>query len=389
MPSSLLAPFDLVKPSQIISQYSEWVFFALFFCFFLSVSGIILRKHFSRAYVKPLIISVSLMLTVGVFFYKETVTAIVGAWGIVGTILLVFVVAIIPYGLCRGFGLSTRRAFYLTYILFYILAWVQFPEIFFQLADRNLGLVNLGLLILFIVAIIKTVKFGKSSGTIDTNLSRESPFESEISQEAKTEDTEEYLIKNRAENLNKAEIKTVEDMEKALSEILSIVETHRNNLSVKDRERISQDLKSILKNEGLFKTSLQNIKEIIKRIGSADIHQIQKQKERLAKTKGNERKLLEAEIRGEEEKLKIESTVMELEKKIEQCFAPFNQKVNLSVQHMRNSNYPYDAKTYIEEAMVILKEIIKIIKEMVKIEEKLVEISEDEKKLLKKEKKAG
>jgi len=49
--------------------------------------------------------------------------------------------------------------------------------------------------------------------------------------------------------------------------------------------------------------------------GVFGIHQIQKQKERLAKTKGDERKLLEAEIRGEEQKLKIESTVMELEKK--------------------------------------------------------------------------
>ena len=122
MPLSLLAPLDLVKPSQIIAQYSEWVFFGMFFSFFLSVSGIILRKHFNRAYVKPLIISVSLMLTIGVFFYRETLTAIVGAWGIVGTILLVFIMAIIPYGMCRGFGLSARKAFYLTYILFYILA---------------------------------------------------------------------------------------------------------------------------------------------------------------------------------------------------------------------------------------------------------------------------
>ena len=54
---------------------------------------------------------------------------------------------------------------------------------------------------------------------------------------------------------------------------------------------------------------------------------------------------------------------------------------------MRDYNYPYDAKPYLNHAMAILQELIKIIKEIAKIEEKMVAISEAEKKLLKKEKK--
>ena len=69
-----------------------------------AISGITLRKHFSKPYVKPLIISVGLMLTVGVFMMKERLIMIFEGWGIVGTILMVALVAMIPYGLCRGFG---------------------------------------------------------------------------------------------------------------------------------------------------------------------------------------------------------------------------------------------------------------------------------------------
>ncbi len=93
MPSSLFFPLDTLRPSDILVQYSEWVYFTL-------------RKHFDKPYVKPLIISVGLMLTVGVFRFKEHVGRVFDGWGILGTILLVAMAATIPYGLCRGFGLS-------------------------------------------------------------------------------------------------------------------------------------------------------------------------------------------------------------------------------------------------------------------------------------------
>jgi hypothetical protein len=113
MPSSLLSPFDQIQPSEILSQYSEWIYFTLILVFFISISGITLRKHFDKPYVKPLIISAGLMMTIGVFMYKQYVKVIFEGWGILGTILLVIMAATIPYGLCRGFGMSSIRAFFL------------------------------------------------------------------------------------------------------------------------------------------------------------------------------------------------------------------------------------------------------------------------------------
>ena len=134
---------------------SEWIYFTLMLVFFISIAGITLRKHFDKPYVKPLIISVGLMLTIGIFKFKISLVSIFEGWGILGTVLLGIVASTIPYSLSRGFGLSKSKAFYLTYILFYILSWLQYPDIYYFFGDNNLGLVNLGLLILFIVAIFK------------------------------------------------------------------------------------------------------------------------------------------------------------------------------------------------------------------------------------------
>ena len=94
MPSFLLFPLNQIKPSQVISQYSEWIYFTLVLVFFISISGITLRKLFEKSYVKPLIISVGLMLTFSVFKYRERLNAIFEGWEILRTILLVLIVGV-------------------------------------------------------------------------------------------------------------------------------------------------------------------------------------------------------------------------------------------------------------------------------------------------------
>ena len=101
MPSSLFLPLDRFQPSEILAQYSEWVYFTLILVFFVSVAGITLRKHFDKPYVKTLIISVGLMLTVGVFRFKDQVVEVFEGWGILGTILLVVMAATIPTIYCH------------------------------------------------------------------------------------------------------------------------------------------------------------------------------------------------------------------------------------------------------------------------------------------------
>ena len=389
MPLSLLFPLDQIKPSQVLSQYSEWIYFSLVLIFFVSLSGIALRKHFEKPYVKFLIISVGLMFTFSVFRYRERLTDILEGYGIVGSILLVVIVGVIPFGLARGFGMPGGKAFYLTYILFYILSWVKFPEIYHMLADNNLGLVNLGLLIVFFVAIFKVVKFGKLSSSVLTDLDRSGPFMPEISREIDIEGDENRLFRRQAKKMTNIEIRSIEDIAEALAEIQQIIETHRNNLPREERERIGHIIKEISKKEGLFAKSVQHLRKLFQHIDIIDLKELQELKERLGKVDDKERQIVKAEIKEEEEKIRIEKMILEYETKLGQYLNSFNGFLMQAVDHIRGSPYPYDANTPLAKARTVLKDILEMAKETKALEDKLIRLTKSEKKLLKKERKTA
>ena len=326
------------------------------------------------------------MLTIGVFYFKNSLITIFVGWGIIGSILLVIVGATIPYGLSRGFGLSGTKSFFLTYILFYILFWVQFPQIYYIIAANNLGLINLGLLILFVVAVYKLVKHVKLSHKIETDLNGPGTYVSEIDREIDTQGTEKKLLKKQAEKITKIEIRTIDDIADSLAEIQQRVEIHRNNLPASEREKISRILTEILKNEELFKKGLQNLQTLFKRIRIMDADQLQKVHERLVKVDGKERKILEAEIAEEEEKLKIEKSIIAFEERLAEFVDAFNKRIEMAVGQMKASAYPQDAKVHLLNARVILKEMSQMLKEVKALEKKLVSLVKKEKKLLKREK---
>jgi hypothetical protein len=386
MSASLLFPLDQIRPSQFLSQYSEWIYFTLLLVFFLSVAGIALRKHFDKPYVKPLIISVSLMITIGLFKFRNSLTTIFESWGILGTVLLIIIGAAIPFGLSRSFGLSAAKSFFIAYVLFYILSWLQFPQIYYFLAEKNLGLVNLGLLVLFLVAIIRLVKFGKWAPKMSTNLNNTSTYDSEIGNEIGMQGVEKSMIKKQAERITKIEIRTIDDIVQFLEQINQVIEKHRNNLPLEERDKISNILKEIVKKEQLFKKALLNLHKVFKRISVFDVNQIEKQKKRMAGVDEKERRILKAEIVGEEEKLKIEKAIFGFEEKLNRYVDSFNKYLGTAMDHLRASPHPYDVKPYLSKAQLVLKEISEMLKEIKTLGEQLVGLSKTEERLLKKEK---
>jgi hypothetical protein len=377
---AMLSPFDNIRPSDLLGQYSEWIYFTLVLVFFISIAGIALRKQFDKPYVKPLIISVGLMMTVGVFMMREKLTMIFQGWGILGTLLLVFVAATIPYGLCRGFGMPTNRAFYVVYVLFYIISWVKFPDGYYYLGDHNMGLVNLGLLILFIYAIYKLVPMWKSKTDLARGFNVESPLKKEIGQEIETQDIEVKTIEMEENRVAKAELKTISDIEESLVGMIRIIEAHNTNLNTQDRKKIAGTLKYISKKEDLFLKPLKDFKQILQRLRILDDKQIKEMKTRLDKKTGKEKQALENEIFMEEEKMKAEVAIMALEQRLEQSLGDFNNLVRQSIQILNGTAYPADAIPVLSQARLILKDTISI------IEDKLLQLTKNEKRLLKDEK---
>jgi hypothetical protein len=387
MAEAILYPLDRILPSQLLSQFSEWIYFSLILVFFISVAGITLRKHFDRPYVKPLIISVGLMLTVGVFMFKNQLVMIFEGWGILGLILLVILVATIPYGLCRGYGMPAKKAVYLTYILFYIVACFKFPVFYHSLASHNLGLVNLGLLILFFVAVFKMIPFGKSRNNYVNDLVRTSSFRPEIQQEMETQNKEKNLVKNTAVKITKVEIRTIKDMTKALAEIQRIVETNNNNLSREEREKITHTLQKLSDKENVLKVGFSSLKKNLQKINTIDTKQLQNLKERLKKASEKEQKIIKPEIEFEEKKLKTEKIILDLEVRLNQYITSFNKFLGQSVEQLGQPEKLFEVKDNLYKARILLNDISEMLKETIRLEEKLVNLTQVEKTLLKKEKK--
>jgi hypothetical protein len=262
---------------------------------------------------------------------------------------------------------------------------VKFPDFYHGLADRNLGLINLGLLILFIIAVIKVVKFGRFPSFGSRDLPKKAPFESEIERDIESEEDEKRLIAGRADKMTKLEIRSVEDIARALDEIQRTIETHRNNLPGEERKRIARSLNQISRDEDIFKRNVNNLQKLFQRIGTVDAERFRELRDRLEKTTGKEKRLLKAEIAGEEEKVQMERAVFQLERKLGQALNRFNELLKAAIGRIRNSSYPYDAMQPLTEAKEVLNAILQMIREIKELEKKLVALTKTEKRLLKKE----
>jgi hypothetical protein len=340
--------------------------------------------------VKPLIISVALLMTFGVFTNRWMLTRVFEGWGIVGMVILAFMAATIPYGLCRGFGLPGGKAFFLTYILSYILAWVKFPQVFYALKDSKMGLLNLALLILFLVSIYKVVRFGRGSGVdrvsrLKKDLGHQPTQEPKIRHELDTEQEEEGLIKSRGLKLNEVEIQSAGDIKTQLDEILQIIEEHGNSLAVDDRAQITRILSKISGDEQTFLDALGNVKEIFKRLEFMNKAELRKKLQRLKNVKGKEKKLLSAEIKLEEEKIVLEKKIEAHEMELKNFIDSLNHYLSLAVKSMEKSAYPLDACQHLKNTEKVAGEIILINKHLETVEKRLLAVIKAEEKVIRRE----
>ena len=364
------------------------MYFTLILVFFISVAGLTLRKQFAKPYVKPLIITVGLMLTVGVFMMKEQLAMILGGFGVLGSLLLVILVATIPYGLCVGFGMEKSKAFYVTYILIYLLSWVKYSSFHDALLENHLGFVSVALLILFIVAVLKMIKFNRAQKITAGNFKSESPYKPEIEKEISIED-QEFGAEKKQINITKFEADTIEDMTESLADIQYCLETNNGTLIGEDRQKVATLLKEMTKKEEHFKERLKSLQKVLQRVVRMDVADLAELERRHSKARGKQRHILQEEIKSEKRKIETEKVVAGYEAKLGQAIEAFNQCMGAAFDHVSRSSYPLGAKPYLARARQILKDISDMLKEMKEQEKKIVKLIKEEESLLKHERKAA
>jgi len=241
-------------------------------------------------------------------------------------------------------------------------------------------------LILLIVAVFKLVKFGKSRPGSGKGLANKEPFRPETEHEIDQEEHERKVIKTEAKKLTKLEIHTVEDIVQSLAGIQRIIEKDRDSLSKDERERIAHILETILGKKAVLNKGIENVRQLFHQIEIHDVKQLQELQKRMAKAEGKERQILKAEIKKEEEKLKIENIIVKFEERLSQCVISFAECVVLSMESIKRSPYPYDAKQSLTKARTILRDISDILKETKMLEQRVIKLTKLEKRLLKEEK---
>lgn len=272
-----LSPLEYIKPDQIIYQYKDWIYFALVLTLFLSLSGTILRRHFEKAYLKPLIIAVSLSLTVAVFQKRVLLTKIFNSWGTLGSILLVFMLAIIPFSLAKGLGLSAKKSFWITYALTYILAWAHAPNIFIYLNNHGMALVGLLLLFAFVYAIWQSfhgILSRKDNKTVDQynqpSISNNDSYKyPELAVAEKTEIKSQKIDPRQIQQGPKPSIQQLNQIDKLLAETSRLAVKNKKSPSNNYANQLLDRLKLILDQRNIVDTYLKHISSLIARMDTA------------------------------------------------------------------------------------------------------------------------
>jgi len=126
----------------------------------------------------------------------------------------------------------------------------------------------------------------------------------------------------------------------SFAKIDRIIEANRNNLPRAERERIGGILNQISRDENIFRDSVRGLQKLFQRLDSVDAHHYQQLKERLAKATDKEKKLLTAELEGQEEKLRLEKSIFEIERKLGQGLNSLHQFLSAAVDRLKRSAYP-------------------------------------------------
>lgn len=399
-------PLDLFDLQGFLTRHADWLYFALIVALFISIAGITLRKHFDRPYVKPLIIAVGLILAVAAFRNKHALTLIFNGWGTLGYVLLLFIAAMIPYGLAKCFGLPTDRAAWLTYVLMYTIAWASFPELFAMLSDRGMALLNLALLVMFFVALWKIFRFRLKSAVLPSSpeikeianpkLRAPTPDSDgeptrrvHVKQNKAAEQAEERELHKEVAPYTVQEIKTLEDLERTFSRILEILKNQKHSLKKNDREAIAKHLALAIRKEHLYFDKLQKLESAFDKMNLLDHAALLQIRKRAKSATEANRKLIMAELEREKEKRVIYGTVNELGNKLKSSWNTFQVYLNSSIQALRRSSPPNEAVSDLYLGEKALKNMKIILLSLSDLEKRLITILREERDLLKKETKAA
>ncbi len=389
-------PFEAIDPGELLSQHSEWIYFGLVLVFFISVAGLALRRHFERPYAKPLIVAAGLILTITVFKNRTALSMVVHGWGVLGTLLLIAMVVMIPFGLARGLGLKSIRAFWISYAIAYAIAWANYAQFFESMAQRGLGLINTVLFVLFLVSLWKSLQFRfQRKARLDTENQPVNEVNSRSFGNEKGEydfnpnKSEDRVISKKLLPAVRNEFQSIEQLAESLRIIEEIVRGHGQALTSDDRRQIAEQLQNALGQERLFMQSLVMVKQYIGKMQILDAREFNRLKVRAQNAQGPKRKILLMELDRNKGKMHLDEAIKKADSHLAQSMTAFDHYLKSVIQGLQVNANPTMIQADIQRANRVLKGMQADVSHIKAIEKRLMRVVHEEQDLIRVEERAA
>jgi len=393
----ILSVFRKIKPDRLINQFQDWILFFLLTFFFWAVVTIALKKRFgdSKAF-RVLATSTALMLSIGTYYliHIRKLNLSLEGLGMFGGVLILIIIFFVLFSLNKSFGMRTRLALPLGFVLFYISLVRLTPNIMtdfqsvFPLAKLTMAVLFFISLYYLIKAFISHLKpdlkeTAKEIKDIKSPVKDEPEIEHEIHEDKK----EDKLLKGKTLKLTKFEIHTIDDMENILEHLISLIKSKGSGVTQEEGLEISKLLQKINENENVLLRAMPTLKhhaEIFKSKHRKDISELEK---RHSESKDNpkQQKAIEEELKYQKQMIELLNFIESYESKIVSFTQTFNQTIAKAMQRLK-SLYPHDCLEYLEYSKKGLSEMKHIFKKQKELEEYVIKLNKKTIKDLKREK---
>jgi len=384
-----------VHPGQFITRFSDWITFTLLLFFFWAVAGIALRKHFQDSrHLRILTTTIGLMLSVGTYYsiYRGWLHFSLANLGLWGAALILIIVFFITYGLMRGYGMKPWIALPIGYAIFYMSMWLIYKNIFHNIADI-FPLGNGILAFLFIASLIKIImrffehskapKFAAEeiSGYKPTSIS-----EPEINREIQEDKQERKLLKGKTIRLTKTEIRTTDDIQHALDQLITLIKKKAPNLDEHDIAQIKSTLRAINEKESILNRGINLLRDHANAYNALHKKDTSELEKRLRSEADRKKKqIIEEELTYQRRMIEAVNFLQRYESKIQQFIQSFNRFLYTAMEKLKTRN-PHESLAYLDAAKNDLSNMKNIYNRQKEIEKYLLNINKKTIRDLKKEK---
>ena len=380
LPTILFWP-GVTTPSVVLSRYADWFYFALTLALFISAAGVALRGHFSRPYVKPMIVAVGSILTVALFSNKEKVALYISGVGITGTWIVFAVCLATALGLTGLFRLSVGKAFLLTVVFVYLASLANQPDFYQRLSSLGKGAGDFLFAVVFVGVLYLLFRPMRRHKRPHDDRRLYGFIDDEIDLEKR----ESRVIRKKGRQPVRKALAQVDDLSDSLDLAVVIIEKSPGGFDEKARDALVEQLEEISGDEIMVREEAKGTFVAAEKLQRIDRRQIADKQERQKDSPPPAQHLIEQEIEEDEHKIRLEKAICQLDNRVQWYMRDFDTLVKSAIQAIRRSGDPADAKAYLLRAKQILGAVTHDLQQIKRLEAKLARLTKAETKLLKKE----